>query len=780
MKKLWLSTLLLGILAGCSTSEIEEATQPSAPILHAEIADETNSRTYLEKAKYMRWHAEDEISAFLGNTLNQCYGFDGKTGANSGTFSQVSYQLGTGNPIPCIHAFYPYAATTTMDDETGTIGYIFPKVQQYGAGDTYGQGSNPMIASTSSTSDVFLYFRNVGGYLKLQLYGAGVTIKAISIKGNQQEKLSGTATITAAYNTDPEVTMSDEATEGVVLDCGEGVLLSEEAQNPTIFWIVLPPTTFESGFTITVKGDNGKGCSKSTSKKQIISRNSYLAMSPFAVVCDQEIDEKDFEDTAQVEQEVVVPNNQIWYTTKNGMAYDISNGGSIDPMTLFGANLLSNIYYPEGYGLLTFDGDVTTIEGAFQENALLTSIKLPNSIISIGKNAFRNCTSITEISIPNSVTKIAQAAFSGCTSLTSCNLPESITSISNSAFNNCSSLFDITIPNGVDDIGNAAFEGCKSLKSIIIPNSVTWIGWSAFMDCTSLQTLIIPESVTTICTSAFAGCSALTHITLPENLETVGTSILSRCPALSAIYGKCASSDNRCLIIDGKLMAFAASDLLNYEIPNNITSIAYGAFYDCQILTSVTIPESISSIEHGAFAGCKSLVAFYGKFASSDNRCLIVDHTLKAFAPSGITTYHVTVPITTIDMHAFANCTLLTDIILPESLQHIDMMAFAGCNALECITIPNSVTQIGSSAFESCASLKYVYCTATTPPDISYTTFENCSSNLKIYVPASGDHSIINAYQTASGWSYYKHQIEEFCGESGGGEDTGDGSESEW
>jgi hypothetical protein len=42
-------------------------------------------------------------------------------------------------------------------------------------------------------------------------------------------------------------------------------------------------------------------------------------------------------------------------------------------------------------------------------------------------------------------------------------------------------------------------------------------------------------------------------------------------------------------------------------IPDSVTSIGSGAFYDCKSLNEITIPDSVTSIGYKAFAYCKSL-----------------------------------------------------------------------------------------------------------------------------------------------------------------------------
>ncbi|MBQ5670333.1 MAG: leucine-rich repeat protein, partial [Tidjanibacter sp.] len=84
------------------------------------------------------------------------------------------------------------------------------------------------------------------------------------------------------------------------------------------------------------------------------------------------------------------------------------------------------------------------------------------------------------------------------------------------------------------------------------------------------------------------------------------------------------------------------------EFDDPITSIGKDAFYDCKKLESITIPDSVTSIGIIAFVSCNSLNAFYGKFASPDNRCLIVDGELKSFAPSGLSKYTIPNSVTSI------------------------------------------------------------------------------------------------------------------------------------
>jgi len=213
---------------------------------------------------------------------------------------------------------------------------------------------------------------------------------------------------------------------------------------------------------------------------------------------------------------------------------------------------------------------------------------LPEGVTSISDNAFLDCSELTSVIIGNSMTLIGEHAFRNCSGLTSIIIPDSVTLIGNSAFYRCSGLTSVTIGNLVTSIGQSAFQSCSGLTSITIPNSVTSIGTSAFIGCSGLTSITIPNSVTSIGTSAFVGCSGLTSISVAANNQTYDSR--NNCNAIIE------TSTNE-LILGCK----------NTIIPNSVTSVGYGAFWDCLELTSITIPDSVTSIDNFAFRYCYGL-----------------------------------------------------------------------------------------------------------------------------------------------------------------------------
>lgn len=740
-------------MIACNMTEDVENQVVSKKLFHATIDDES-TRTFVDEKIRLRWTEGDLISLFEGTTRNKKYKFLGETGDNAGDFEDITTGFGSGNDIDRYYAIYPYSSSTKLHED-GYITYTFPTEQNY-AENSFGLGANPMVAVTGGLDDFDLCFRNAAGYLRLYLYGDDVAVKSIKIEGNNSEPLAGKAYITPEFGGFPTTEMDETATTSVTLNCGEGVKIGSTAESSTPFWVVLPPTTFAEGFTLTITDTNDNEFTKSFTSNVNIQRNKYIS--------------------ARIEVEFPISlNNQIIYTAT----------AKVEPYQtyayIFGANIVSNEWdKTTGEGVITFNGDVTSIgEYAFYGCSALRSITIPDSVTTIGYWSFYNCYALTSVKIGNGVTSIGESAF--CYSyLKDITIPDSVTSIGSRAFSECEALTSVTIGSGVTSIGNYTFSYCDALTSVNICNGVTSIGEGAFSECYALTSITIPDSVTSIGGGAFRDCRSLTSVTIGNGVTSIRDGAFNACSSLKSFYGKYASDDNRCLICADELIAFAPAGLTTYNIPDSVTSIGDdafrscdaltsiaipdcvtsigdGAFSHCYALTSITIPDSVTEIDNsafyeckllssaiigngvtsigdGAFRNCDALNSFYGKYASSDNRCLIIDGKLKFFAPAGLTTYNI-----------------------PDGVTSIIDYAFSYCDALTSITIPDSVTEIDSSVFGWSSSLARVYCKATTPPNINGALYD-IPNLINIYVPSSS----VDTYKTAKYWSLYAAKIVEY------------------
>ena len=118
-------------------------------------------------------------------------------------------------------------------------------------------------------------------------------------------------------------------------------------------------------------------------------------------------------------------------------------------------------------------------------------------------------TYMTDIVIPDThngkpVTEILPEAFKQYSNLKSVRLPETINTIGQDAFYRCTSLSTINLPSSLKIIGKDAFYWCTSLSTINLPSSLETIGYGAFRGCSKIKTITIPASVKTINAGAFA------------------------------------------------------------------------------------------------------------------------------------------------------------------------------------------------------------------------------------------------------------------------------------
>ena len=248
--------------------------------------------------------------------------------------------------------------------------------------------------------------------------------------------------------------------------------------------------------------------------------------------------------------------------------------------------------------------------------------------------------------------------------------------------------------------------------------------------------------LTSIPNDAFLNCNELLSIKLPDNIISINVAAFRGCASLKKIH-----------------------------IPANVESIKLQAFYGCISLISIDIPASVKTIQAGAFSNCRKLASVTFEKGSQLK-------TIGEIIPSNIT------------KGAFTNCTSLTFIEIPASVETIEAAAFKGCSSLTTITFEKDsqlkiigggrdasafpvtyygafcslknlttldmsectqVEEIGEGAFSNNSELQIFRIGTSIPPTCDNNTFYHINSNSVLKVPSG----CINAYKAASGWKNF-------------------------
>jgi hypothetical protein len=88
-------------------------------------------------------------------------------------------------------------------------------------------------------------------------------------------------------------------------------------------------------------------------------------------------------------------------------------------------------------------------------------------------------------------------------------------------------------------------------------------------------------------------------------------------------------------------------------------------------------------------------------------------------------------PVTSIGVGAFENCTSLTSVTIGNSVTSIGIAAFALCTSLTSVIIGNGVTNIGGSAFSNCTELTS-FLMLGAPPTVGQFVFDSMPENASV------------------------------------------------
>ena len=243
----------------------------------------------------------------------------------------------------------------------------------------------------------------------------------------------------------------------------------------------------------------------------------------------------------------------------------------------------------------------------------ITSVKLPESLVSIGDEAFYKCTQLTELELPKSLEVVGKSAFANCTAIKDVRIADGDQDLKfgQDAFSgvDISSLYvgrpfvgnyisgpfsssksmEVSFSNKLQSIGECAFYNCKGLNKLDLPESLVTIGPAAFSGCSGLTSLKIPASVTQIENSAFGNCSNLSKLEMPNKNVKIKYSAFEGCEKLMGIGMKNSTQSTITLVLsnigeldkDIELFPFESSTknaefTYYYYSPNHEYEFSYG------------------------------------------------------------------------------------------------------------------------------------------------------------------------------------------------------------
>ena len=795
MKKRLFSLATLMLLAAACTDHIDfpaNIFQRQAPIFHAIIEDGENAgstKVYADEQMRVLWNAGDQISIFNLNTYNQPYRFKGKDGANSGDFEKVSTgaEFSMSGDISHIYSIYPYDEATEVS-YSGVLTFSLPSIQHYRQ-NSFGIGANTMVSATDNN---MLRFKNVGGYLSFKLYGENVSVKRITLKGNNHEKLAGLATVTMPVGGTPTIVMQNTATEEITLECDTPVELNASAENYTEFWFVVPPTTFTQGFTVTVTDAQGGVFKKTTQNEVVISRNALSRMEPLQVIPNYDHAFVPFED-ANFKAYCVEnfdTNHDGEISLSEALTATTINVNNLDISSLAGIECFSNLTALHCAGSFDFSNKVglgklthldlsknTKLEELTCSDNNLTSLNISNcpelTILRCHNNK------LTTLNVTNN-TKLYSISCGGRGG----NLLTELDLSNNSALellafaNNQISSVDLshnTALTYIDCYNNP-------LKELDVSNNPML----EHLDCEGLQIATLDVSNNLSLSSLWCRNNPNLSIIwlmvgqIPDSFQSFnydrkkasiqykGEEIIFADDNIKAICLANWDSDQ-----NGKLSCDEARAVLSFDnrFTNNseiksfpeiiyftsIKQLEKNAFFFCKNLLSITIPDSIVSIGDSAFYYCPALeYVKFGSNVASIGRAILY--------PQFIRTLIVDDNNDTFDSRNDCNALIETNSktllyggagsTIPNGVERISDKAFF-CSNKSNISLPSTLKYIGEMAFGGYSGFKTVYCYAPIPPTLKtvdgfsnwHPFMQNILINYQttVYVPAQ----YVDAYKEA-------------------------------
>ena len=228
------------------------------------------------------------------------------------------------------------------------------------------------------------------------------------------------------------------------------------------------------------------------------------------------------------------------------------------------------------------------------ENVVIPSKYDGCPVIGIKDSAFAGVTTIKTVTFREGATFIGDNAFF-YSSVESVKLPESLNSIGSCAFESCNALKSISIPKNVDTIGKNSFNSPNLDTLTVDPDNNRYVSIDNVIyerdensgepvklitAAKTVETVTVPDTVTDIGPDAFVGCEHLTKVIYGDNVRNIGINAFYNCRDLQVLYvpRKC-DIDTEMLgqgIEDLTIYGYSATEIESYAQENDIKFVALG------------------------------------------------------------------------------------------------------------------------------------------------------------------------------------------------------------